>query len=125
MTAPRETLRISFVHTLLPTRPVGNVEDQQIISGRSFADLVSSLAGKLDVVGLLGMTENDAVKPVVILKLSEYSEVETLRIHLSDRSKFIGRPGHSHPRTGLHCNARLMSKTSSENLKPLLAFRKC
>ena len=99
MTEPRETLRIS--------------------------DLVSSLAGKLDVVGLLGMTENDAVKPVVILKLSEYSEVETLRIHLSDHSKFIGRPGHSHRRTGLHCSARLTSKTSSENLKPLLAFRKC
>ena len=49
-----------------------------MISGRSFADLVSSLGGKLDLVGLLGMTEDDAVKPVVILKLSEYSEVETL-----------------------------------------------
>ena len=51
---------------------IGNVEDQQMILSRRFADFVSLLRGELDVIGLARMTEDDAVETAMILKLSEY-----------------------------------------------------
>jgi hypothetical protein len=95
-----------------------------MILGRSVTDFVSSLRGKLDVIKLPGMTENRAVKAAVIFELSEHNEPEALRIRLGDRSQVIGRSGYSHRRAELHGNARFRAKTSPENLKPLVAFRK-
>jgi hypothetical protein len=55
-----------------PVVLVRNVEDQEVIPGWGFADFVSSVRGELDVIGLLGMTEDNAVKTAVIFKLSEH-----------------------------------------------------
>src|ERR1700730_12979361 len=93
---------------------VGNVKDQQMIPRWSFADLMSSLRGELDVIGLLRMTENYAVKAAVIFKLSEHVEAKALRIHLGNRGQVVGRPDYSHRRTRLHSDARLISKPSSK-----------
>ena len=48
----------------------------------SFTNLVSPLGGEFQMVGLLGMSENDAIETVVVFKLRKYHEVQTLGIHL-------------------------------------------
>src|SRR5581483_2156824 len=75
-----------------------------MILGRGFADFMSSLGRELDVVGLLGMTEDDAVKAAVIFELSEHGEAQAFRVHFGDRSQVIGWSCYSHRRTGLHGN---------------------
>ena len=42
-----------------------------MILGGGSADLVSSLGGELQMVGLLGMSEDDAVKAVVVLQTGQ------------------------------------------------------
>jgi hypothetical protein len=49
---------------------------------RGFADVVSPLGRELQMIGLLGMSEDDAVKAVVIFKLRKYREVQPCSIHL-------------------------------------------
>jgi len=72
-----------------------------MILSRRLADFVSLLRGKLDVIGLPWMTEDDAVETALILELSDYCKPEALLIHLSDGDKVIGRPRHSYYRTRL------------------------
>jgi hypothetical protein len=55
-----------------------------MILRRGFADLVSSVRGELQVVGMLGMSEDDTVKAVVVLKLGEHCEVQPGGIHLGN-----------------------------------------
>ena len=86
----------------VPLVLVGNVKDQEVILARSFADFMSSLRGELDVVGLFGMTDDDAVETAVIFERSEHIEPKPPRVHLSDRGEVIGRPGYTHRRTRLH-----------------------
>ena len=73
-----------------------------MILGRSFADFVLSLRGEFDVVGLLGMTEDDAVKTAVIFKFRKHSEPKALRIHRSDCRQVIGWPGYTQLRKIVH-----------------------
>jgi hypothetical protein len=72
-----------------------------MILSQRFADFVSLLRGELDVVGLLRMTEDDAVETAMILELCEYRKPKALRIYLSDRGKVISGPRHSYYRTRL------------------------
>ena len=62
--------------TGFPLVVIGKIEDQQMILGGRFADVVSPLGRELQMVGLLGMSEDDAVKAVVVVKLGEYCEVQ-------------------------------------------------
>ena len=64
-----------------PFRLVGKVEHQQVILGGSCADLVSALSRELQMVGLVGVSEDDAVKVVVVVKLGEDREVQPCGIH--------------------------------------------
>jgi hypothetical protein len=89
MTAPGENLPISFCTGCFPLVLIGNVKDQQMILSRRLADFVSLLRGKLDVIGLPWMTEDDAVETALILELSDYCKPEALLIHLSDGDKVI------------------------------------
>src|SRR5262249_47926106 len=50
----------------------GKIEDQYMILRRGFADLVSTLGRKLQMVGLLGMSEDDAIEAIMVCKLCEY-----------------------------------------------------
>jgi hypothetical protein len=49
---------------------------------RGCTDLVPALRGELQMVGLLGMSEDDAIEAVVIFKLRKYGEVQPGGIHL-------------------------------------------
>jgi hypothetical protein len=55
-----------------------------MILGRSCADLVSPLGRELEMVGLLGMAEDDAIEAVMVCKLGEDSEVQSCGIHLGN-----------------------------------------
>ena len=67
--------------TGFPFRLVGQVEDQQMILRRGFADLVSALRRELQMVGLVRVSENDAVEAIVVVKLGEDREVQPGSIH--------------------------------------------
>jgi hypothetical protein len=61
---------------------VGKVEDQQMILRRGFADVVSPLGREFEMVGLLGMSKDDAVEALMVMKLGEDREAEPCSIHL-------------------------------------------
>src|SRR5215510_2689996 len=74
----RDTLEPRCEHastTGFPLALVRDVEDQQMILGRNFADVVSTLGRELQMVGLLGMSEDDAVKTVMVMELGEHREI--------------------------------------------------
>src|SRR5437762_3300046 len=73
---------------------------------------MSPLRGELDVIRLLRMTQNNAVKAVVIFKLGEHVQAEALHVHPGDRGQVISRPDYPHRRTRLHSHQRLTSKNS-------------
>ena len=65
-----DTLKPGCEHpgtTGFPPVLVGKVEDQYMLVRRGFADLVSPLGRELQMVGLLGMAEDDAIEAVVVL----------------------------------------------------------
>jgi hypothetical protein len=70
--------------TGFPLVLIGQVKDQQMILGRSFTNLVSTLGCEFQMVELLGMSEDDAVKAVVIFKLGKHYEVQPCGIHLGN-----------------------------------------
>ena len=72
-----------------------------ILCGSS-TNLVSALGRECEMVGLLGMSEDDAVEAVVILKLGEYHEVKPLSIHLGNGSQMVGRTGDTEHSIRLH-----------------------
>src|SRR5438094_9824664 len=97
MMASRETRLISFAHNLLPNR---SCRERR----RSTSDPALELCRlrELDVIRLLRMTQNNAVKAAVIFKLGEHVEAKALHVHLGDRGQIIGRPSYPHRRTRLH-----------------------
>src|SRR5262245_11242037 len=68
--------------TGFPLVLIGQVEDQQVILCRGSADLVSPLGGEFQMVGLLGMSKDDAIEAVMVVKLGEDREAEPCGIHL-------------------------------------------
>ena len=64
---------------------VGKVEHQKVILGRGFTNLVSPLGREFQMVGLLGMSEENAIEAVMVVKLGEYREAEPCGIHLGNR----------------------------------------
>src|SRR5215831_14484370 len=61
----RDTLETRCEHastTGFPLVLVGKVKDQQVILRRGFTDLVSTLGREFQMVGLLGMSKDDAVE---------------------------------------------------------------
>jgi len=63
---------------------VGKLEDQQMILGRGFTDPVSQLGRALQMVGLLGMSKDDAIEAVMVVKLGEDGEAKPCGIHLGN-----------------------------------------
>src|SRR5215510_7634056 len=76
--------------TGFPLIPVGQAEDQQMILGGRFADVVSPLGRELQMVGRLGVPEDDAIEAVVVFKLGEDGEVQPCSIHLCYGCQMIG-----------------------------------
>src|SRR6266568_1607386 len=73
-----DTLKPGCEHastTGFPFRLVGKVEHQQMILRRRCADVVSPLGRELQMVGLVGVSEDDAIEAVMVVKLGEYREV--------------------------------------------------
>ena len=68
--------------TGFPLVLVGKVEDQQMILRGSFTNLVSTMGCELQMVGLLGMSKDDAIEAFMVLKLGEYCEAKPGGIHL-------------------------------------------
>jgi hypothetical protein len=64
-----------------------------MIFGGGFANLVSSVGREFEMVGMLGMSEDDAVKAVVVLKLSEYHEVQPGGIHFGNDCQMVSGSG--------------------------------
>jgi len=74
-----DTLKPGCEHastTGFPLILVRKVEDQQMILRRGSADLVSPLGGEFQMVGLLGMSKDDAVEAFMVVKLGEDREAE-------------------------------------------------
>src|SRR4030095_11191381 len=72
---------------------------------RSFTDLVSTVGCEFQMVGLLGMSEDDAVKAVVVCKLGEDGEAKPFSIHLSNGSRMVSRSSDAEHSTSLHRSA--------------------
>jgi hypothetical protein len=101
----RDTLKSRCKHpstTGFPLVLIGKVEDQEMILGGGSADLVSSVCGELQVVGMLGMSEDDTVKAIVVLKLGEHREVEPLGIHRRDDCQIVSWSSDAEDSTRFH-----------------------
>src|SRR5207302_363040 len=73
----RDTLKPGCEHTRttgFPFRLVGKVEHQQMILRGGFADPVSPLGCEFQMVGLLRMSENDAIEAVMVTELGEHGK---------------------------------------------------
>src|SRR4029453_34953 len=73
-----------------------------MILGGSCSDLVSPLGREFQMVGLLGMSEDDAIEAVVVFKLGEYREVQPCGIHLGNGGQMLGGSGDAKHSTSLH-----------------------
>jgi hypothetical protein len=106
MIVPRETLPISFVHSLLPSRSCRECKRPAGDPGSDLCRPCVLVESELDMVGLLGMTEDNAIEAAVIFELCQHGEAQTFRIHLSCHPQIVGWPGYSHRKTRFH-NDRL------------------
>jgi hypothetical protein len=103
-----DTLKPGCEHlgtTGFPLVVIGKVEDQQVILGRGFADLVSAMGRELQMVGLLGMSKDDTIEAVMVFKLGEDCEVQPCGIHLGNSGQMVGGSGDAEHSTRLHSSA--------------------
>jgi hypothetical protein len=73
-----------------------------MILRRGFADLVSTLGRKLQMVGLPGMSEDDAIEAIMVCKLCEYREAQSSGIHLGNGGQMVRRSGDAEHSTRFH-----------------------
>src|SRR5262249_54357329 len=71
----------------------------------SFTNLMSTLRRKLQIVRLLGMSEDDAIEAVVVMKLGKYREVQPGGIHFGNSGQMVGGSGNAEYSTNLHRSA--------------------
>ena len=76
-----------------------------MILGRRFADVGSPLGGEFQMVGLLGMSKDDAIKAVMVFKLGEYHALQPCGIHLGNGCSIVGRSGDTYESTSVHSSA--------------------
>jgi|RhiMetdeSRZDD1v2_1073273.scaffolds.fasta_scaffold52001_6 hypothetical protein len=76
-----------------------------MILGRGFTDLVSPLGRELQMVGLLGMSEKDAIEAFMVVKLGEDGEAKPCGIYLGNGCSMVSRSGNAEHSTSLHCSA--------------------
>ena len=88
---------------------VGKREDQQMILHGGSANLVSPLGREFQMLGLLGMSENDAIEAIVVFKLGENREVQPFGIHLGYGGQMVSRSGNAEHSTSFHYRASSFS----------------
>src|SRR5262245_18899502 len=80
---------------LLPLHSVGNVEDEEMVLGGRRADAVAALPGELEVVRMLGTSEDHAVEAVVIRELRQDHEPQSPFVYGSHGGQVVGWSGNA------------------------------
>lgn len=79
----------------LPLRCVGKIKYEEIVVRRCATRRVTAFDRKLEVIGVIAVTQHDAVKALVIFKPAQNLETQTVAIESNDLRKVIGRPRHA------------------------------
>jgi hypothetical protein len=73
-----------------------------MIVRRGFPDLVPSLGCEFEMVGLLGMSEDNAVEAIVVFKSGKRREAKPCGIHLGNDCQMVRWSGDAEDRTSVH-----------------------